>query len=98
MLRILCIPAAFAILVLCDLAAGAEQVLLYEIELIRGTDSAEPPAPAATQASSESLNTLRGVLKPKHYWQIFHRSTALLPGRTVRLDLSNGREVEIDLT
>ena len=49
-------------------------------------------------AEARLAGTFRGVFNWKNYWQICRRNVAILPGHKTRVQLSNGREVEIDLT
>ena len=97
MLRIVIIVlvAALVVLMLAETRSGS---IRYCVQLVRGTDSDQPPEVGDRHAETNLAGTLRGVLKWKNYWQICRRNVAVVPGRKTRVQLSNGREVEIDLT
>ena len=87
-----------AVLVLAQAAAGTDDSIRYCVDLIRGTNSDQPPQAGSMHAEPRLAGTFRGVFNWKNYWQICRRNVAVVPGRKTRVQLSNGREVEIDLT
>jgi hypothetical protein len=89
------IVSAFA---LAGVARADDGAVRYRVQLIRGTDSDQPPVAGSLRVGNQLATTLRGPLKWKHYWQVCERKIAVRPGRKARMLLLNGREVEIDLT
>ena len=79
-----------------SLLAG-EPASTYYIQLVRGTDSTQPPQPGCHQAGPKLAATFRPVFKWKNYWEVSCRHVTLKPGQKCRCRLSSDREVEIDL-
>jgi hypothetical protein len=87
--------AAFA---LTGAARADEGAVRYCVQLIRGTDSDQPPVAGSLRVGNQLAATLSGPLKWKHYWRVCERKIAVRTGGKARVQLLNGREVEIDLT
>lgn len=68
------------------------------VQLVRATDSTEPPQAGSRPVDPKLAKTFRAALRWKHYWEISQRRLDLSPGRTANVRLSQERAVEIDLT
>jgi hypothetical protein len=78
--------------------ASAEQgATTFYIQLIRGTETTQPPVPGCKKVGPKLAGTLCPVFKWKSYWELNRQQVAVLPGRAMRVKLGNGREAEIDL-
>ena len=88
--------AAFAFAFL-GVARAQEPAVTYYVQLIRSSNSEQPPQAGSRRVGAKLAGTFCGVLKWKSYWEICQRETAVTPGRTAKVLLSNGRGVEIDL-
>ena len=75
-----------------------ERAITYYVQLVRGTDTEKPPAPACRPAGPRLVATFRPVMKWKNYWEISCKCVTLKAGSTTRVHLGNGREVQIDLS
>ena len=76
---------------------GQERSITYYVQLIRSSDSEQPPQAESRRVGTKLAGTFCGMLKWKHYWEVCQRKTEVIPGRATMVWLSNGREVEIDL-
>lgn len=90
------------ILVLMAVALASEsraaaQTSTFYVQLIRGTDTAQPPVPRSKCLGPKLAETFRPVFRCKAYWEINRQEVTVLPGRVARVQLGNGREAEIDL-
>ncbi len=83
---------------LTGVARAQEHATTYYVQLVRGTDSEQPPQAGSRRVGAKLTGTFCGALKWKGYWEICQREAQVAPGRTAKVRLSNGREVEIDLT
>jgi hypothetical protein len=78
---------------------GAEGgAIRYYVQLIRGTDSDQPPQAESKLVGSRLDGIFRGPLKWKSYWEVCRREVNITPGQKARLRLNSEREVEIDLS
>ena len=75
---------------------GRELATFY-VQLIRGTDTEQPPVPGSKCVGHKLAETFRGVFKCKGFWEINRQQVAVSPGQVKRVQLGNGREAEIDL-
>jgi hypothetical protein len=80
------------------MAGVANGQVTYYVQLIRGTDAAEPPLAGSKRVGACLAGVFRGPLKWNNYWEICQRKVEVAPGRSARVSLINAREVEIDLT
>jgi len=78
-------------------ASAAQGATTFYVQLIHGTDTAQPPLPGCKCVGPRLAGTFRPVFKCKGYWEMSRQQVALVPGRAARVQLGNGREVEIDL-
>lgn len=69
----------------------------FYIQLIRGTDTEQPPIPGCKCVGRKLVGTFRPVFKCKKYWEIKRQRVVLSPGQVSRVRLGNGREAEIDV-
>src|SRR5205823_1184137 len=76
------------------LSATAQQLELY-VQLVRGTDSPRPRDPNAQEIGPLVAQKLRPVFKWRYYFVNQQQKIALQIGRVSRVDLRNGRAVEI---
>jgi hypothetical protein len=70
----------------------------YYVQLIRSSDSERPPQAESSRVEGKLAGRFCGVLKWKNYWEICRRKAEVIPGRATMVWLSNGGEVEIDLS
>ncbi len=96
MLRTLSVLAVSA-LVLAGVARAGDGAITYYVQLIRGTDSEQPPQQGSQHVGAKLATQFNRVLKLNNYWEINQRKAEVKRGRSARLLLSDGREVEIDL-
>ena len=66
------------------------------LQVIRGTDTNQPPAPGAKCVGPKLAETFRPVFKCKGFWEIDRREEAVA-WKIKRVELGNERAVEIDL-
>jgi hypothetical protein len=88
------------VMLACALAgeARAEQgATTFYVQLIRGTETTQPPVPGCKPVGPRLARTFRPVFKWKGYWEMNRQQVALGPRQTSRVRLGNGREAEIDL-
>ncbi len=86
------------LLALPFLAAAAEKSgTTFYLQLIRGTDGDQPPAPEAKPAGRELTRRL-DMFKWKNYWEISRRTVVLEAGGKIRQRMSASHEVELVLT
>ena len=91
------------IVALCAFALGGvapadEAGVTYYVQLIRGTDSDQPPQPGSHRVGARLAGEFHNVFNWSHYWEICQRKVDVHPGHTAKVSLGNGREAEIDLT
>lgn len=98
MWRVFGILVLFVPLGISSNARAADEAIHYDVQLIRGTDSDQAPQEGGRKASPELVARFRRMLKCKHYWEICRTNATVFPDAKTRVLLSNGREVEIDLT
>ena len=96
MRRMMVILTLVALALAGEAKAGAEATTYY-VQLIRGTDTDQPPAPGSKRVGRKLAETFGPVFKCKGYWEINRQEVALSPGQVGRVRLGNGREAEIDL-
>jgi hypothetical protein len=77
--------------------APAEK-LTYYVQLIRGNDEGQPPAPGAKAIGPKLSQSLHAVFRWKHYWEISRQEVTVAAGAKTKVVLSNERTVEIDLS
>lgn len=97
MIRYICI-LTFAV---CGVLAAAEQddpSKTFYIQLVRGTDSEEPPQKEAKTIGPRLAKRLQPVFRWKSYWEVNRVKAAVEPGHKSRVRLSRRHEVEIDLS
>lgn len=82
---------------LADETRAAAQASTYYVQLIRGTDTEESPAPHSKRVGHKLAQTFSPVFRCKRYWEINRQEVALSPGQVTRVELGNGRAAEIDL-
>ena len=85
-------------LMLASAAKAGEAPTTFYVQLIRGTDTAQPPLPGCKPVGPRLAQTLSPVFRWKGYWEISREHVALLPGQKSRVRLGYGREAEIDLS
>jgi hypothetical protein len=80
-------------------AAWADEgAVTFYVQLIRGTDTEQPPVPGSKCVGPKLAETFRPVFKCKGFWEINRQQVAVSPGKAKRVQLGNGREAEIDLS
>ena len=73
-------------------------VLVYQVQLVRGTDSASPPTADSHKVAPALAHSFQNVFKWKHYWLIRSQQIRVALGQKQRTRFDSDREVEIDLT
>ena len=96
MWRFACMLAVVAFAVV-GATRAQERAVTYYVQLIRSSDSDQPPQAESRRVGTKLAGTFCGVLRWKNYWEICQRKAEVVPGRATMVWLSNGREVEIDL-
>ena len=79
-------------------ARAEEGETVFYIQLIRGTDTDQAPGPGAKAVGPKLAGTFRPVFKCKGFWEINRQQVTVPPGKAKRVELGNGRAVEIDLS
>jgi hypothetical protein len=79
-------------------AGPQSEPVAYYVQLIRGTDQEQSPAPNSKRIHPHLAGAFQSVFKWKSYWEISSRHVELEAGRATRVRLNPEREVEIDLT
>lgn len=69
----------------------------FYLQLVRGTDSPQPPQPGCRPIGPRLAKAFNPVFNWKYYWELNLRTTVVQSGDKVRVSLSPDREVEIDL-
>jgi len=87
---------AVTVFALGAVATAQERPVTFYVQLIRGTDSEQPPEAGSKLIGTKLAGTLR-CLKWRHYLEIHRREVEVDPGQLTRVALRNGREAEIDL-
>src|SRR5208283_4625895 len=82
---------------LAGTASAGQGATTFYVQLIHGTETTRPPLPGCKQVGPRLVGTFQPVFKWKGYWEMNRQQVALVPGQTARVQLGNGREVEIDL-
>ncbi len=76
---------------------GAEsEAVRYYVQLIRGTDDPKPPDKDSKPVGPRLSKCLSTVFRWKSYWEINRRVTTLQPGKTSKLHLNDGRDLELE--
>jgi hypothetical protein len=73
------------------------QAKVYYVQLIRGTDTENPPAPKSKCVGRKLAETFGPVFSCKAYWEINRQQVSVSSGQVARVALGNGSEAEIDL-
>ena len=84
-------------LALATIAAAGDKPVVYYVQLVRCSDQDEAPEPGSKRVGAQLSERFRCVFNCKTYWEIKQQKVEVLPSRSARALLSNGREVEIDL-
>jgi hypothetical protein len=85
-------------LTLAGRASAGQGTKTYYVQLVRGTEANQPPAPGCKEVGPRLIGTFCPVLKWKNFWEMSRRQVAVPPGGAKRVKLGHGREVEIDLS
>jgi hypothetical protein len=96
MRRLIVIVILMAVALAGEMGAAPQATTFY-VQLIRGTDSAQPPVPRSKCVGHKLAETFRPVFNCKAYWEINRQEVMVSPERVARVQLGNGREAEIDL-
>jgi hypothetical protein len=91
----LLVLAGFA---LAAMGRAEEGAITFYVQLIRGTDDEQAPAPGSKRVGPKLAETFHAVFKWRRYWEISRKEVAVTPGHRAKLQLSNERAVVIDLT
>ena len=78
-------------------ARAEDGAATFYVQLIRGTDTDQPPVPGSKCVGPKLAETFRPVFKCRGFWEINRQQVAVSPGKAKRVQLGNGREAEIDL-
>jgi hypothetical protein len=85
-------------LALLTAVAAVERPLTYYVQLIRCSDRDQPPEPGCRRVGPKLAERFHCVFRCKTYWEISQAKLEVFPKRVARAHLTNGRDVEIDLT
>ena len=96
-MRRLIVIVMLTVVALAGETRAAAQATTFYVQLIRGTDTAQPPVPRSKCVGHKLTETFRSVFKCQAYWEINRQEVSVSPGRVARVQLGNGREAEIDL-
>jgi hypothetical protein len=77
-------------------ATAAEPVTFY-VQLVRGTQSDQPPEPGAILVGPKLATNFVSALKFKHFWELERKCVRVETGQLLSLNLKNDHQVEIDL-
>ncbi|SPE56419.1 hypothetical protein SBV1_240002 [Verrucomicrobia bacterium] len=70
----------------------------YYVQLVRGTDTDQPPSPGSERVGPKLLGTFGSAFRLRNYWEVMRREVSVAPGHVARVRLSDQRVVEIDLS
>jgi hypothetical protein len=79
----------------CNIVRAAEERVTYYVQAIRGTDSDKPPTPEAKAIGPKLSGKLSPVFRWKSYWEVHRLHVVLTKGKTERVKLPGGLEVEV---
>ena len=82
---------------LADETRAAAQATTFYVQLVRGTESEQPPVPRCKSVGRKLAQTFGPVFKCRGYWEIERQQIVVSPGQMARVQLGNGRAAEIDL-
>ena len=83
---------------LATVTPAAEKPLVYYVQLIRCSDQEQAPEPGCRRVGAKLAERFECVFRCKSYWEITQQKVEVLPNKTARAHLRNGRDVEIDLS
>jgi hypothetical protein len=89
---------ALVALFFAELVQAPTAHIRYYVQLVRATESSQPPQTGSRPVGAKLATTFHGALRWKHYWELCRREADVPLGGTVNLRLPNQRAVEIDLT
>jgi len=99
------VPELKWLLILAFLMAGVnlapaeeDEKVTYYVQLVRGDNEVNPPAPGVRRIGPKLSARFRPVFKWESYWEVHRQKIALSGGQKTRLRLTPEREVVIDLT
>jgi len=78
--------------------AGAEEKVVYYVQLIHGNDEDRPPTAGAQLVGPKLSKSLHSVFRWKNYWEVRRQEVSMVPGLRTSVVLSKERRVEIDLS
>lgn len=87
---------AFLLVGLGFATAADEPAVTFYLQLVRGNDSAAPPAPDARPLGPKLSGCLRSIFKWEHYWELKRDAVTLPPGGKIRRRMSADREIEVE--
>jgi hypothetical protein len=88
---------AAALPAVAALTSAAEKPLVYYVQLIRCSDQERAPEPGSRRVGPKLAERFQCVFRCKSYWEIGQEKLEVMPNRSARVRLHNGRDVEIDL-
>lgn len=89
---------AAAGLTLATLTLAGEKPLVYYVQLVRCSDQDKAPEPGSRRIGPKLTERFECVFRCKSYWEISQQKVEVLPQKKALAHLSNGRDVEIDLS
>ncbi|HLH55251.1 MAG TPA: hypothetical protein VKY92_16730 [Verrucomicrobiae bacterium] len=84
-------------LVLALRVSAGDKPLTYYVQLIRCSEHDTSPEPGSRRVGRKLAEKFEGVFRCKSYWEISEQKVDVLPEKSARARLKNGRDVEIDL-
>jgi hypothetical protein len=95
---LLWLTTSIAFLALMPLWAGDKESVTHYVQLVRGSNDANPPADGAKPIGPKLSKALSSVFQWKYYWEIELQEVAARPGHKTQVHLKHRRGVEIDLS
>jgi hypothetical protein len=96
-MRVLMVILIVTTVALASERRAAAQASTFYVQLIRGTDSEQPPTPRCKSVGRKLAEAFRPVFNCRSYWEMNRQEVKVSPERVARVELGNGRAAEIDL-
>jgi hypothetical protein len=78
--------------------SASEEKVTHYVQLIRGNNEQQPPAPGAKPVGPKLSKSLQTVFRWNNYWEITRQEVVVVAGTKTKVVLTKERAVEIDLT
>lgn len=81
-----------------NLVAAAQEKITYYVQLIRGTNTEQPPTPEAKPVGPKLAPKLCRVFAWTHYWEMNRQEVTLDRGKKTKIQLNPERFIDIEVT